>query len=251
MATDGLLIPLASRVVRRPVSAAASQSPCPTATTPADNTGSAGLHRQRPQCPGGQHADPGHRDEVGAAEPRRTAPGPQQRGEDQRGQAAGVHPGELIDRRQSGVADPRRVQRGVQGGLNPAEDGIAARPPSPRPAPGPRRDRHCHAVVRTPGSRRPAAAPPRRGSPARCSAGRRSASPTPGTPRRAAPPIRNIVSASVFLRPIRSPKWPNTKPPTGRITNPTANVANASRVPTKLDWCGKNAWLNTRLAAVA
>ncbi len=66
-----------------------------------------------------------------------------------------------------------------------------------------------------------------------------------------APPIRNIVSASVFLRPMRSPTWPNTNPPMGRTTKPTANVANDSSVPTNVVWSGKNAWLNTRLAAVA
>lgn len=48
-----------------------------------------------------------------------------------------------------------------------------------------------------------------------------------------APPIRNIVSASVRLRPMRSPMWPNTNPPIGRTTNPTANVAKDSMVPTK------------------
>lgn len=60
-----------------------------------------------------------------------------------------------------------------------------------------------------------------------------------------------MVRASVRLRPIRSPMWPNTNPPMGRTTNPTANVANASIVPTYELWSGKKVWLNTRLAAVA
>ena len=66
-----------------------------------------------------------------------------------------------------------------------------------------------------------------------------------------APPIRNIVSARVRLRPIRSPTWPKTKPPIGRTRKPTANVANDSSVPTNVVWSGKKALLKTRLAAVA
>lgn len=37
----------------------------------------------------------------------------------------------------------------------------------------------------------------------------------------------------------------------GRMTNPTANVANASRVPTSELALGKNSLLNTSPAAVA
>lgn len=47
-----------------------------------------------------------------------------------------------------------------------------------------------------------------------------------------APPIRNIVNASVFFRPMRSPTWPKTKPPMGLTTKPTAKVANDNSVPT-------------------
>src|ERR1700733_1553333 len=66
-----------------------------------------------------------------------------------------------------------------------------------------------------------------------------------------APPINTMVRARLRLRPIRSPIWPKTNPPTGRITNPTANVANASNVPS-VEFCdGKKAWLNTMVAAVA
>ena len=61
----------------------------------------------------------------------------------------------------------------------------------------------------------------------------------------------SIVSARLRLRPIRSPMWPNTTPPIGRMTNPTANVANASRVPTRELALGKNNLPNTRPAAVA
>jgi hypothetical protein len=39
-------------------------------------------------------------------------------------------------------------------------------------------------------------------------------------------------------------------PPTGRATNPTANVVNASRVPTSGSKLGKNSLLNTSAAAV-
>jgi hypothetical protein len=66
-----------------------------------------------------------------------------------------------------------------------------------------------------------------------------------------APPISSMVRASVRLRPMRSPTWPKTKPPIGRTTKPTANVANDSSVPTNELWSGKNALLKTRLAAVA
>ncbi len=48
-----------------------------------------------------------------------------------------------------------------------------------------------------------------------------------------ATPMISIVNARLRLRPIRSPMCPNTSPPIGRMTNPTANVANASSVPTK------------------
>ena len=69
--------------------------------------------------------------------------------------------------------------------------------------------------------------------------------------RAVAPPISSMVRARLRLRPIRSPIWPNTKPPTGRMTKPTANVANANNVPTVEVCDGKNAWLNTMVAAVA
>ncbi len=61
----------------------------------------------------------------------------------------------------------------------------------------------------------------------------------------------SMVSARLRLRPIRSPMWPKTRPPTGRMTNPTAKVANASKVPTNELALGKNSLLNTSPAAVA
>ncbi len=39
------------------------------------------------------------------------------------------------------------------------------------------------------------------------------------------------VSTSIDFRPIRSPKWPMTTPPSGRATKPTAYVPKAARVP--------------------
>jgi hypothetical protein len=66
-----------------------------------------------------------------------------------------------------------------------------------------------------------------------------------------ATPMISIVNARLRLRPTRSPIWPNTSPPMGRMTNPTAKVANASSVPTKELSLGKNTLLNTRPAAVA
>ena len=41
-----------------------------------------------------------------------------------------------------------------------------------------------------------------------------------------ATPMPTSEMTSIFLRPIRSPKWPNTIPPTGRAKNPTPKVAN-------------------------
>ncbi len=60
-------------------------------------------------------------------------------------------------------------------------------------------------------------------------------------------PISIRLSTSSFLRPIRSPKWPKTMPPTGRAMKPTANVANDFRVPSGSP--GKNTVGNTTAAA--
>ncbi len=65
-----------------------------------------------------------------------------------------------------------------------------------------------------------------------------------------AAPIIVSDSTSIDLRPMRSPKWPMTTPPIGRAMKPTANVANAARVPANVDAPGKNCGPITRAAAV-
>ena len=62
--------------------------------------------------------------------------------------------------------------------------------------------------------------------------------------------MRNSAETSAFLRPMRSPKWPQMMPPTGRARNPTANELNAASVPMKGSAPGKNAVLRTSAAAV-
>ena len=62
--------------------------------------------------------------------------------------------------------------------------------------------------------------------------------------------MMSIVSTSIFLRPIRSPKWPKMKPPSGRVTNPAAKVAKESMVPTSGSTVGKNWPLKTSAAIV-
>ncbi|MNT69841.1 hypothetical protein D3C72_2081830 [compost metagenome] len=64
-------------------------------------------------------------------------------------------------------------------------------------------------------------------------------------------PIISKVMTSDFLRPIRSPTWPKTMPPTGRAKKPTAKVPNAAMVLNRLLSEGKNSAPNTRAAAVA
>ena len=44
-------------------------------------------------------------------------------------------------------------------------------------------------------------------------------------------PIITSVVTMIGLRPIRSPKWANTTPPSGRAANPTANTPNPAMVP--------------------
>ena len=65
-----------------------------------------------------------------------------------------------------------------------------------------------------------------------------------------ADPIRTSDKTSIFLRPIRSPKWPKTIAPAGREMKATPKVANAARVPDTGLSDGKNATPNTRAAAV-
>ena len=57
-------------------------------------------------------------------------------------------------------------------------------------------------------------------------------------------------TTSIFLRPMRSPKWPKMTPPSGRATKPTPNAAKASSVPMKGLASGKNSLGNTSAAAV-
>ena len=63
-------------------------------------------------------------------------------------------------------------------------------------------------------------------------------------------PMITSVQISIVLRPIRSPKWPKMKPPSGRARKPTAKVPNAA------NWAAgplrplKNSWSKTRPAAV-
>ena len=52
------------------------------------------------------------------------------------------------------------------------------------------------------------------------------------------------------LRPTRSPKWPNTIPPSGLATKPTPNVANDNNNPVAGDTLGKNSFGKTSAAAV-
>ena len=62
--------------------------------------------------------------------------------------------------------------------------------------------------------------------------------------------MRNSAETRAFFRPMRSPKWPQMIPPTGRAMNPTANELNAASVPRNGSAFGKNAVLRTSAAAV-
>jgi hypothetical protein len=59
-----------------------------------------------------------------------------------------------------------------------------------------------------------------------------------------------IVTTSIGLRPSRSPRWPKSTPPIGRVTNPAAKVVNAARVPVSGSKLGKNSALKTSAAIV-
>ena len=45
-------------------------------------------------------------------------------------------------------------------------------------------------------------------------------------------PISVIVTRNVYLRPIKSPKWPKISAPNGRTAKPAANVSSAKMKPT-------------------
>jgi len=68
--------------------------------------------------------------------------------------------------------------------------------------------------------------------------------------RNVAVPISMSVVTNIDFRPSRSPKCPNTTPPTGRAKKPTAYVANEASVPANGSSVGKNSRLNTKAAAV-
>jgi len=58
-------------------------------------------------------------------------------------------------------------------------------------------------------------------------------------------PMPTTVIIRAVLRPIRSPTWPQTRPPMGRRRNPNANVAKERSVPEARFWFGKNTVGNT------
>jgi hypothetical protein len=59
------------------------------------------------------------------------------------------------------------------------------------------------------------------------------------------------AATSVALRPMRSPKWPNTAEPTGRAKKAMAKVASDCSVAAAASPAGKNSLGNTSTAAVA
>ncbi len=59
------------------------------------------------------------------------------------------------------------------------------------------------------------------------------------------------VATSAFLRPTRSPRWPNTRPPNGRANKPTANVPNDASVLKNGSPDGKNSLPKMSADAVA
>src|SRR5450830_556306 len=63
-------------------------------------------------------------------------------------------------------------------------------------------------------------------------------------------PIMTTVMTSMRLRPRRSPKCPNTTPPSGRNRKPTPKVPNAASVPSVGLSAGKNCVLNTSAAVM-
>jgi hypothetical protein len=68
--------------------------------------------------------------------------------------------------------------------------------------------------------------------------------------RKVAIPIIRRVMTNIDLRPMRSPKWPQTMPPMGRAANPTAKVPNAASVPVRESNVGKNSRAKIRALAV-
>ncbi|CAE6967661.1 hypothetical protein R75471_07184 [Paraburkholderia domus] len=64
-------------------------------------------------------------------------------------------------------------------------------------------------------------------------------------------PMIASVATSAFLRPMRSPRWPNTRPPNGRAKNPTAKVPNEASVAKNGSLPGKNSLPKISAEAVA
>lgn len=64
-----------------------------------------------------------------------------------------------------------------------------------------------------------------------------------------AAPIPHNVVTSVVFRPMVSPRWPKTKPPSGRAMKPMPKVANEARVPANGLRLGKKRSPNTSALA--
>ena len=64
-------------------------------------------------------------------------------------------------------------------------------------------------------------------------------------------PMVCSAATRVALRPMRSPKWPNSAEPTGRAMKATAKVASVCSKATPGLLSGKNSAGNTSTAAVA
>ncbi|MCP9981197.1 hypothetical protein LUX32_28830 [Actinomadura madurae] len=52
--------------------------------------------------------------------------------------------------------------------------------------------------------------------------------------------ISTTARVSAVRRPSRSPRWPNTTPPTGRMAKPTAKTAKVDSSRAVGSWPGKN-----------
>ena len=64
-------------------------------------------------------------------------------------------------------------------------------------------------------------------------------------------PIVDSASTKVFLRPMRSPKWPKRAEPIGRARNAMPKVASDASVEEAGSDLGKNSFGKTSTAAVA
>ena len=62
--------------------------------------------------------------------------------------------------------------------------------------------------------------------------------------------MTSIEATSVDLRPMRSPKWPNSNAPTGRARKAMPKVRKALSAWVCGADCGKNVWPITSAAAV-